>query len=398
MSRPEPPPDVALFASSFAPHLGGVEELSRRLVRELRRRGSNTTVLTNRFPPTLPADEVIDGIPVHRERFRFPEPRPRHLAGWLAGTVPARRGVDRTLAEQRSALVHVQCVSSNGYYALRAARHARVPLVVSLQGELTMDAGQAFQRSAVLRRTWRQLLTAADVVTGCSGQVVDEAISAFGPALADKARVVRNGTDLVAVRSAAPERRDRPYLLGIGRFVPQKGFDVLIDAFARIAAAHPDLDLVLAGEGPERAAFEARARNTGLGERIVFLGGVPAERAFALFRGAAGFVLSSRHEPQGIVVVEAMAAGAPVVATRVGGVPETVVDGRNGLLVDGGDAVSMAAGLQDLLEHPDAAAARAAQAARDVEAYDWSRITDQYQECYDAASAAHRTAGMPVHG
>jgi glycosyltransferase involved in cell wall biosynthesis len=385
MSGDRTPPNVALFASSFAPHLGGVEELSRRLARELRRRGSDTVVVTNRYPPDLPGTEMVEGIPVYRERFRFPERRPRHLAGWIVGTVPTRLGVGRAMDAHRCALVHVQCVSSNGYYAHRAARSAGLPLVVSLQGELTMDAGQAFQRSVVLRRSWRQLLAAADVVTGCSRQVVEEAVAEFGPGLADKARVVRNGTDVADVRAAVLERRERPYLLGIGRFVPQKGFDVLIDAFGQIAGEHPQHDLVLAGEGPEREALEARAQAGGLADRVVFLGGVPASRAFSLFRGAAGFVLASRHEPQGIVVVEAMAAGVPVVATSVGGVPETVRHGENGLLVQGDDADSMARGLRTLLDDPEAARARIAQAAVDVELYDWARITDEYQDCYEDA-------------
>jgi glycosyltransferase involved in cell wall biosynthesis len=208
--------------------------------------------------------------------------------------------------------------------------------------------------------------------------------------LADKARVVRNGTDVAGVRAAAPETRARPYLFGIGRFVPQKGFDVLIDAFGQIADEHPGHELVLAGDGPEREALEARAGAGGFADRVVFLGGVSASRAFSLFRGAAGFVLASRHEPQGIVVVEAMAAGTPVLATRVGGVPETVRHGENGLLVEGDDADSMAKGLRTLLDEPEAARARVAQAAVDVEVYDWAHITDEYQDCYEHAIRSRR--------
>jgi glycogen synthase len=398
MSRTASPPNVALVPSSFAPHLGGVEELSHRLAMELRRRGSDTAVLTNRVPSDLPANESIDGVPVHRIRFRFPERRPRHFAGWLTGTLPARREVARAISSHHAQLIHVQCVSSNGYYALRAARSTELPLVVSLQGELTMDAGRAFQRSAVLRREWRALLSSADVVTGCSQQVLDEAIEEYGPGLAEKARVVRNGTDIAAVRAAGPEQRPRPYVVGIGRLVPQKGFDILIDAFGALAEAHADLDLVLAGEGPERAALEARARAGGFADRITFLGGVPASHVFSLFRGALAFALPSRHEPQGIVVIEAMAAGTPVVAARVGGVPETVVDGVNGLLVDGGDADSLAVGLRAVLERPDKAQARARQAAIDVEAYDWRRITDQYEDCYDTAIRSHGAARAAAGG
>jgi glycosyltransferase involved in cell wall biosynthesis len=266
-----------------------------------------------------------------------------------------------------------------------------------MQGELTMDAAQIYQRSATMRRSWRRLLAAADAVTGCSQQVVDEAVAAYGDGLVHKARVVRNGVDLEAVRSAQPERRDRPYVLGIGRFVPQKGLDVLIDAFSRIADDHPELDLLLAGDGPMRAELEAQAAAGRHADRIAFLGAVPSARAFSLYAGAAAFVLASRHEPQGIVVIEAMAAGAPVVATRVGGVPETVRHGENGLLVAGDDVTAMAVGLRELLGDPNAAGRRVARAARDVDAYSWRQITDQYLDCYDDAmtSAAARRKVRP---
>jgi glycosyltransferase involved in cell wall biosynthesis len=143
-----------------------------------------------------------------------------------------------------------------------------------------------------------------------------------------------------------------------------------------------------------RAELQARAAAGGHAGRIVFLGAVPSTRAFSLYAGAAGFVLPSRHEPQGIVVVEAMAAGAPVLATRVGGVPETVRDEDNGLLVPGGDAAAMTAGLRRLLADRDGAARRAATAARDVEAYEWARITDLYLDCYDDAIGARAPAGV----
>jgi glycogen(starch) synthase len=379
------PSNVALFASSFAPHLGGVEELTRRLAIELRSRGSDTVVLTNRYPPDLPRDEDVDGVPVHRERFRFPDLRMRHLGGYVMGTTSTRRGVMRVLRRHAAEVVHVQCVSSNAYYALRAARARRLPLVVTLQGELTMDSGQAFQRSAVLRHEWRRLLAHAEVVTGCSQQVVTEAVEVFGDGLADKARVVPNGVDIEEIRGSAPEARERPYVFAIGRLVRQKGFDLLIDAFARVAGEFPEHDLLIAGDGPERSVLHRLAE----GQRVRFLGGIPIERAFSLYKGAAGFVLPSRHEPQGIVVIEAMAAGAPVLAAGVGGVPETVRDGVNGLLVPGGDVDALADGLRRLLRDAPGARKRAAQASRDVLDYAWSAIADQYELCYVEAARLH---------
>ncbi|MDT4922226.1 MAG: hypothetical protein QOI15_3128, partial [Pseudonocardiales bacterium] len=238
-----------------------------------------------------------------------------------------------------------------------------------------------YQRSATMRRSWRRLVSAAHVVTGCSQQVLDEAVAVYGDGLAQKARVVRNGVDVAAVRAAEPLRRRRRYLFGIGRLVPQKGFDILVAAFGHVAAAYPDVDLVIAGDGSERAGLERQIAAAGLADRVELIGGVPAAQAFQLFRGATGFVLPSRQEPQGIVVIEAMAAGAPVVATRVGGVPETVRDGVNGLLTDV-DPDAIAKALRVLLDDPDAARGRAARASADVEAYDWWRITDEYEACY----------------
>lgn len=394
MTRPHA---VALFASSFAPHVGGVEELSRRLVLEQRREGLGSFVVTNRYPKTLPAHELIDGIPVYRERFRVPEPRVRHMGGFIVGTQKTRHAVNEALTANGADLVHVQCVSSNGYYALRAARRNRLPLVVSLQGELTMDANNAYASSPRLRAMWRSLITEATVVTGCSRQVIDEAVAAYGPGLEAKAHVVVNGVDISAVEAAQIEDRGRPYVLGIGRFVKQKGFDLLIDAFASIAADFPHIDLVLAGDGPELATLRTKADATPFRDRIAFLGPVPSSRAFALFRGATAFVLPSRHEPQGIVVIEAMSAGTPVVATRVGGVPETVRDGVNGLLVDAQSVPALARGLRFTLEDQQATRARVEVASRDVRNYAWSHIASRYTELYEVAMNEHfrLTGGLP---
>jgi glycosyltransferase involved in cell wall biosynthesis len=376
---------VAIFASSFAPHLGGVEEASRYLAAEQRRCGLDSIVITHRYPKTLPRGERIDGIPVYRERFRVPEPHPRHLAGWVIGTSAARRGILTALRTHRSDVLHVQCVSSGtGYYALHAARHTGLPLVVTMQGELTMDANDVYQRSAFLRATWRALLDRADLVTGCSEHVIREAVQAYGPTLLEKARVIPNGVDVKAVRSAKPEVRPRRYVLGIGRFVRKKGFDLLIDGFARIAADHADLDLVLAGDGPERDSLARRARESPFAKRIDFLGGVASSRAFALFRGASAFVLPSRHEPQGIVILEAMAAGTPVLAAEVGGVPAMVRDGVNGLLFEGGSVRSLAARLHWMLTDRAGTAARAERASRHVQVYTWQRIADAYAGVYAA--------------
>ncbi len=257
-----------------------------------------------------------------------------------------RREVVSILRRRRVDLLHVHCVSGNGHYALRAARTLRLPLVTTLHGELTMDASRLFERSAFARRTLREVLRESGAVTACSQQTLQEAERFFGASLGGRARVIRSGIRYADFAGVTPWTHPRKYVLGIGRQVPQKGFDLLIRAMAQLwAAGHAVGDLVLAGEGPERDRLVALAEKLGVASRVIFTGTVGRRQAAALFAGCEFFVLPSRHEPLGIVNLEAMASGKPVLATHVGGVPEIVRHGETGWLVPPEDPAALAAGI-----------------------------------------------------
>jgi glycogen(starch) synthase len=375
----------AIFASSFYPHVGGVEEAVRQLAGEQFRRGLNPVVVTNRYPKTLPAHERVAEITVSRYAFRVPGAHWRHLGGWVAAGAPTHVRAVRELGAYGADLVHVQCVSSNASYALSSSRVLGVPLVVTMQGELTMDASQAYQRSSYLRRLWRRSLDAADVITGCSQFVLDEAEAVYG-SFSGRARAIPNGIRLSEYAYAHAQPSQAPYVLGLGRMVTQKGFDLLIESFRTLGADWPELRLLLAGDGPARAVLESQVERTGLASRVVFCGSVRHESAIELLQNAEVFVLPSRHEPQGIVVLEAMAAGTPVVAAAVGGVPEIVCDGENGLLFCRGDTDALAAAVDRALTD-DAVRAHLIAAGRATAAsYDWTLTTDAYLAAYADAS------------
>jgi glycogen(starch) synthase len=373
----------AILPSAFYPHIGGVEELTRQLAMQQRQVGLATMVLANRFPRDLPPHAELDGVPVTRVPFRVPGPTPRHLLGWAARSQVAKAQTAAALSRHAADLIHVQCVSSNGYYALHAARKLSLPLVVSMQGEISMDAGQAYQRSRWLRAMWRRLVRRADLVTGCSRFVLNEAEDLFGESLSGRAVVIPNGVRSSDFSEPAPEGGDR-YIFGIGRMVPQKGFDRLINAFGMIAAEFPDLRLVLAGRGPVLANLQSLAAQSGFARRIEFTGAVDRPTTSRLFRGASAFVLPSRHEPQGIVILEAMAAGCPVTAARVGGVPETVKDGVNGLLFATED--QLAANLRRLLASRELVRQLVEAGHATAQEHEWERITEQYVDVYRLAS------------
>jgi len=376
--------NVAIFASAFYPHVGGVEELVRQLALEYRRRGMGVIVLTNRWPRNLPAFEEYEGIPVYRLPLRVPDGGVKaHVTHALTHGMIVREML-RILRRHSVDILHVQCVSSNGYYALAAREHLGLPLVVTTQGERTMDATGLYQRSAFMNRVLRALVEKADAVTACSGETLQDLQTWFGAPLGDRGHVVYNGIQLEDFGGAQPYAHHRPYVLGIGRLVRQKGFDVLIRAFAE--ADIPEWDLLIAGEGPERAALEEVAADCGARNRVVFTGRAERPKAVALFKGCLVFILPSRHEPFGIVNLEAMAAGKPVIATAVGGVPEVVGDGETGVLVPGEDVDAMAAAIRRLAGDAGLRDRLGAAGLQRVRQFTWPAIAEDYIQIYDAVT------------
>ncbi|HYL05477.1 MAG TPA: glycosyltransferase family 4 protein [Thermoanaerobaculia bacterium] len=150
------------------------------------------------------------------------------------------------------------------------------------------------------------------------------------------------------------------YLLVVGRLRIRKGVDVLLAAMTELRRRHPAARLLIAGDGEHRASLERAAASLGLGEAVSFLGSAGAARVRRLLRGAAALVVPSIYEGMPLVVLEAMEAAVPVVASRVSGIPEVVEDGRTGWLVQPEDPARLAAALAAALDDPAEARRRGA--------------------------------------
>jgi teichuronic acid biosynthesis glycosyltransferase TuaC len=178
---------------------------------------------------------------------------------------------------------------------------------------------------------------------------------------AHKLHVMRNGVDLERFKPVpAAEARSRlgldgrPVLLSVGNLVPLKGHDLTIAAFAEVLADHPEAQLVLVGAGPQRARLEAQARALGLQQRVRFAGAVAHADLPLWYSAASVSLLSSSREGWANVLLESMACGTPVVATRRGGSAEVVTSAAAGTLVDVRDAAHIAAGIRSVLQcRPD---------------------------------------------
>jgi glycosyltransferase involved in cell wall biosynthesis len=188
--------------------------------------------------------------------------------------------------------------------------------------------------------------------------------------------VVPNPVALIPPRApmATPQQ---PVLIALGRLTAQKGFDILIGAFARIAGKHPDWRLVIYGEGRDRADLENLRDVLGL-QAKVSLPGITKniETAFA---EASLFVLPSRFEGYPNALLEALAAGLPAIATSgPGGASEILEDGKHGLLVAPGDAVALASALDRMMSDPELRSAYGAKAWNAVAELNVERIGRQW--------------------
>ncbi|MEK0445239.1 MAG: hypothetical protein RLZZ399_560 [Verrucomicrobiota bacterium] len=368
---------VAIFSSAFAPSLGGVEELVRQLSLQLERDGVQSVVCTNRWPRNLPEREKMGGVEVWRFPFRMPWGGFRAKVSFPLSAPQTVREIVAALRIWKAELVHVQCVSSNGWYGMQAAKNLGLPLVVSVQGERTMDADQIYQRSPLFNRLLRACLMRADQITACSRATLDDLERYTGGAVRERCRVVYNGVGEEAFEPGAVWPHPRPYLLAVGRLVRQKGFSELLKAFAQ--GAPSTVDLLLAGDGPEATSLKTLSGQLGIQGRVHFVGRADRRVVTELLRGCRGLVVPSLREPMGIVALEGMAAGRPILASDVDGLREIVALGDRFLLVPPGNTERLAEGLQWICEERSGEAEGNREAAKK---FRWPSIARQYLRTY----------------
>jgi glycosyltransferase involved in cell wall biosynthesis len=336
--------------------LGGAENAMFMLLGSLDREAWEPTLLLEDAEGTEPLAEraAALGVPVRR----IP-PLPLGLTG--ARRVP---GLARLLKRHRPDVFHAHMSSPVACkWGLAAAVLARVPAVL---GTVQVGAYEPPNRSAYWQL--RALARRVDRYLAVSREIAGELVERLDwPA--EKVEVVYNAVDVERVEATAPPglreqlggSEARPLVLTPARLDAQKGHETLLEAVAEV----PDAIFVLAGEGPERAALEARAAELEVAERVSFLG--RREDIPQLLAACDVFALPSLYEGSSLAVLEAMAAGTPVVSSAIGGTEELVEDGRTGLLVAPGDAQALAGALRRLLDEPELRSELAAKARERVE-------------------------------
>ena len=307
----------------------------------------------------------------------------------------AYRAIRRELSQWRYDLLQAHWVVPNGLVASLVAR--RVPLAVGLHGSDVFLA----ERPGV-RRLVASALRRTSVLTGCSPELV-ERVCALGFESA-YARVIPYGVDGETF-SPGPDRRgiwreklgipeQAPMIVSVGRMATKKGYQVLIDCLPELLEADNDAHVVLAGAGDRLDEF--RSVTSPWSSRVHFPGSVLRDTLPDLYRSADIFVLPAVHDPQGNVdglpnvILEAMASGLPVVASKISGIPLAIHEGREGLLVPEQDPGALRHALERLLRNRDDAERMGKEGRQQAVAnLSWDAVAARYREAYKLALSAN---------
>jgi glycosyltransferase involved in cell wall biosynthesis len=389
------------LAELGGPDAGGQNVYVAQLAAQLARRGHEVVVYTRRDDPRLPERVVTaDGVKVVHVPAGPPAPIPKdellpymeEFGAWLA----------REWATEPPDVVHAHFWMS-GLAAVTGARATGVPVVQTYHALGTVKR----RHQGAADTSPRERVEIETAVGRECGGIIATCEDEVGELVAmglprRRIHVVPCGVDPVRFAPVAGARRDPSAprrLLTVGRLVPRKGFDRAIRALAAV----PDAELLVAG-GPEPALLLAEpeterlcsiARECGVADRVTLLGGVSRTRMPALMSEADLVLSVPRYEPFGIVPVEAMACGTPVVATAVGGQLDTVADGVTGVLVPPDEDHDLGATVRELLDDPDRLARYGVAGRRRVLArYTWDRVADGVTRVYGAVSSVPSLSGV----
>ena len=373
---------LLLINSEYSPIGGGAGNATAHIAQRLADMGHETIVVTSRFG-NLPHCEQSANLTVHRiPSLRRRQDRSGALeqilfvlsaSFWTSGLI-LRTRPDATLAFFGA---------PSGMVAILLKKLFNIPYVISLRGgDVPGFRPYDFKKyhrilAPFLHIIWKN---ASSVVANSKG--LHDLARAFDSRF--EIPIIPNGVDL-NLYSTTERGEQSPVILSVGRLVYQKGFDLGIQALAGLK--HLDWHWQIAGDGPEMDALRSLVNQHGLTDRVTFRGWQSREQLIQCYKQANIFLFPSRHEGMPNAVLEAMASGLPVIASRIAGNEELVVQEKTGFLVEEENINSLQVALHELLENPTLRKSMGAASRRRVEEfYTWENTARQYAYLLEKAS------------
>lgn len=381
---------VLMLSWEYPPRvIGGLATHVKHLTEELRNIGVEIILLTCNYPGA-PETERLGNMTVKRvESYTAPT---SDFASWvLLMNINMEREAVKTVKEWG----RVDIVHAHDWLVAKPAisiKHlCRVPLISTIHStEQGRRRGLHTDYQRMIHQIEWWLTYESWKVVCCSNYMKEEVVRFFNTP-SDKIIVIPNGVDrnqfnsyscLRDFRSRYAAEKEK-IILYVGRLVPEKGVNVLLGAMPSVLNSHPEAKLVVVGEGYYKEELMRIAGQLSIFPKVHFTGYVDDETLRRLYKCASVAVFPSLYEPFGIVALEAMASGVPVIVSDVGGLSETVENNVNGLKVEANNSDSLSRAISYLLDNPDAAERLKQNALKKVtETYDWRTIAERTRALY----------------
>lgn len=380
--------NILIINYEYPPLGGGGGSFARDLAEELAKK-HNVDVLTSGFKD-LKKEEISGGVRI----FRVPVAKRRSL---YSATIESLLSFPFTsipkgislVKKKKYDVINTHFAVPTGPAGVVISYFSGVPNVLSLHGSDIYNPvrGSSPEKHAVLRWAVRCSLKEASRVIANSQAIKTKAENIYRPGR--KIDIVPLGMRILEVlppdRGALSMKPDGLYLTSIGRMAKVKGYGILIKAVKVLKEKGIDVHLILIGDGPQRKALQELSEKLGLSSSIKFTGWLESDEKFKFLAASDIYVMSSIHEGFGVVLLEAMAAGVPIIATDQGGQTDIIKDSRSGILIPPGKAEKLAEAVLSLAKDPKKRENISTFNKSYVKEYDISRIAERYLDIFNEA-------------
>jgi 1,2-diacylglycerol 3-alpha-glucosyltransferase len=382
---------IAFFTNYYHPVVNGVVRSVASFRENLMKHGHNVFIFAQSDSTYKDSEPFI---------FRYPSlPLP---LGDISAAIPVSPFVDQLLPMLKLDVIHTHHPILLGQTAARKAAELDLPLVFTFHTQyweythyipFPQETVQEFLKNAV-HRWLREFMQRCQHIILPSESMREILVRDYG--LHERYSVIPTGTNLdpflnVDGKALRTEKGwlDETVLISVGRLAPEKNWDTLLRAFAKAYTIHPDIRLVLIGDGTARQSLEEFVSELGIAERVTFTGALPFEEIPRYLKAADVFVFASVTETQGLVTIEAMAAGLPIVAVDGPGTRDIIEHGKQGFLVEN-DPDALAKGINKVLSDSQRLSRLSNHALKKAKTFDVNELGKQLIGVYEQAIEAKK--------
>lgn len=361
---------ICFYSDVFFPSVGGAQTVLHHLALECHKKGHHVVVLA----PIRRADrwepEEDDVYPY--EVVRFKAPRSKKIGNRLI-----LLDLLKVYRKHKFELLHCHAAYPQTFVARAFKRLFKVGIVCRPHGSDIVPGGGIRKSRYATRRMKLGLKSVNAFVAQC--RFMAHVMVDFGIPR-EKIEIINNGVDVESFTKTEPYQSPRPYIISVANLIGRKGFNIMLDGLAK--SGRKDIDFRIVGKGSELESLQKQARELSIEDQVIFHGTAYGEKKLALYRGSSIFVSASRKEPYSNSLLEAMAAGSPVIASAVDGSLEMVREGVNGWLFPKEDSDALASLLNKILDDK-ALLAKVSGTTQDyIKKHDWPLVAEVYLDLY----------------